>query len=113
MSSSGELGDPGDVAASIRAAMRQDLDAIARMRMPFGRFGPEYYPPEGVPIYDLPAEYLEWFAQKGWPKGRLGELLRIVHQMKVDGLDLVFDEFRKRRGGRTQLRADRAKPWKT
>ncbi|MEI9892698.1 MAG: DUF3820 family protein [Chthoniobacter sp.] len=52
-----------------------------------------------------PVEYLAWFARKGaFPKGRLGELLRIVHQMKVDGLDEVFDEFRRRAGGKTPLR---------
>ena len=73
--------------------------------MPFGKFGPEHFPPRGVPIYDLPVEYLGWFAQKGgFPKGRLGELLRIVHQMKVDGSDFAFDPMRQREGGKQSLR---------
>ena len=59
----------------------------------------------GVPLYDLPVEYLAWFARKDcFPQGRLGELLRIVHQMKVDGLDEVFDELRRKAGGKTPLR---------
>ncbi len=72
---------------AIRRNMAQELQEIGRTVMPFGRFS-------GRRIYDLPAEYLQWFTQKGWPKGRLGQLLQIVHQMKVDGSDIVFDSFR-------------------
>jgi uncharacterized protein (DUF3820 family) len=86
--------------------MQRDLEEIGQTFMPFGKHGPAHHPPHGVPIYDLPVEYLAWFAAKGgFPKGRLGELLKMVHQMKVDGLDSVFDVFRKARGGRTRLRA--------
>lgn len=84
--------------------MAAELAEIERMHMPFGRFGPANFPPRGVPIYDLPAEYLQYFAVKGFPKGRLGELLRIVYQMKVDGADCAFDPARRRAGGRTALR---------
>ncbi len=91
--------------------MRADMEAIGSMYMPFGKFGPQNHPPRGVPIYDLPAEYLGWFAKKGFPKSRLGELLKIVHQMKADGSDMVFDVFRKQRG-RTPLRPERKREWK-
>ena len=85
----------------LRQWMAVDLADIAATRMPFGKYGPDHYPPRGVPLYDLPVEYLGWFVKKGgFPKGRLGELLR----MKVDGLDEVFDELRRRAGGRTPLR---------
>jgi uncharacterized protein (DUF3820 family) len=85
--------------------MQRDLEEIGRTCMPFGKHGPAHHPPHGVPIYDLPVEYLAWFAAKGgFPKGRLGLLLQMVHQMKVDGLDVVFDGLRKARGGRTRLR---------
>jgi hypothetical protein len=88
----------------LRDWMAADLADIARTRMPFGKFGPEHFP-RGVPIYDLPVEYLAWFASRGgFPKGRLGEMLRMVHQMKVDGLDSIFDELRRRAGGKTALR---------
>jgi len=88
--------------------MRHDLEEIGRTFMPFGKFGPAHFPPKGVPIYDIPAEYLAWFANKaGFPKGRLGVLLRMVYQMKVDGSDVVFDPFRKKNGGRTALRPKR------
>ena len=85
--------------------MQRDLEEIGRTCMPFGKHGPAHHPPHGVPVYDLPVEYLAWFAAKGgFPKGRLGVLLQMVHQMKVDGLDMVFDGLRKARGGRTRLR---------
>jgi uncharacterized protein len=92
----------------LAARMQHDLEEIGRTYMPFGKFGPQFCPPHGVPIYDLPAEYLGWFANKaGFPKGRLGLLLKMVHQMKADGSDMVFDIFRKRRGGHTPLRKER------
>lgn len=93
--------------------MRADLEEIGRTFMPFGKFGPQHFPPHGMPIYDIPAEYLAWFANKaGFPKGRLGTLLRMVYQMKVDGSDVVFDIFRKQRGGRTSLRPEKQRSWK-
>jgi len=91
--------------------MRADLAEIGRTTMPFGKYGPQHFPPNGIPIYDIPAEYLGWFANKaGFPKGRLGELLRMVHQMKADGSDIAFEDFRKK-NGYTTLRTPKQKSW--
>ena len=89
---------------NLRAWLAADLGDIAGTCMPFGKYGPDHYPPHGVPLFDLPLEYLCWFQKKGWPGSRIGELLRIVHQLKTDGCDEVFDRFRQTRGGRTSLR---------
>ena len=95
----------------LRQWLAADLAEIVRTTMPFGKYGPAHFPPRGVPLYDLPVEYLAWFARKDcFPQGRLGELLRMVHQMKVDGLDEIFDPLRRRAGGRTALRPPRARP---
>ena len=97
---------------NLQNRMAADLAEIGRTHMPFGKFGPAHRPPEGVPIYDLPAEYLMWFANKaGFPKGRLGHLLEIVYQMKVDGSDFAFDAFRRKAGGRTALRQARPRSY--
>jgi uncharacterized protein (DUF3820 family) len=89
----------------LQAQIAGELREIESLHMPFGKFGPQHFPPYGVPIYDLPVEYLGWFAQKGgFPKGRLGHLLQVVYQMKVDGSDTAFDPMRRRAGGRTRLR---------
>ena len=86
-----------------REDFRNLLDEIGRMHMPFGKFGPKDYPPRGVPIIDLPPEYLAWFKERGFPKGRLGELLEIVFEVKQTGADGVFAPLRRARGGRYPL----------
>lgn len=89
---------------NLRDWIEADLREITQTSMPFGKYGPKNYPPRGVPLYDLPVEYLEWFRKKGFPKGRLGDLLKSLHQMKVEGCDAIFDPIRRTRGGRTSLR---------
>lgn len=89
----------------------QLLTDIARARMPFGKYGPEHYPPAGVPIYDLPYPYLAWFERTGFPDGRLGEMLRFVYLIKRDGADAMFDPLREHAGGRTNLRPKTERHW--
>ena len=86
-----------------RDDLRNLMEEMGRAHMPFGKFGPEKYPPRGVPIIDLPPEYLAWFAMSGFPKGRLGELLATVHEIKESGADSVFQPLRERNGGRFRL----------
>ncbi len=81
-----------------------ELQEIGKTQMPFGKYGPQRFPPRGLPVYDLPAEYLQYFKTRGWPAGRLGELLRIVYQMKADGGDAIFEVLRAKKGGRRPLR---------
>ena len=92
-------------------SIQQDLAAalaeIGRLHMPFGKYGPQSFPPNGVPLYDLPVDYLIWFKQKGFPKGKLGKLLELVCQIKVDGAESVFQPFRDAAGGRHPLKPKR------
>ena len=74
-------------ANALRARVAADLQEIARTVMPFGRCAGRY-------LHELPAEYLQWFATRGWPKGRLGVLMQMVYQMKADGSEVAFDPFR-------------------
>ncbi|MGJ8676725.1 MAG: putative quorum-sensing-regulated virulence factor [Akkermansiaceae bacterium] len=87
-----------------REDFRRVLDEISNFYMPYGRFGPKEFPPHGVPIFDLPPEYLQWFAARGFPKGRLGELMAVVAEIKEVGMDTVFDAMRQARGGRVSVR---------
>ena len=66
---------------------RQHLLALVRMRMPFGKY-------EGRFLCDLPIYYLEWFARKGFPKGRLGMLLETLFVIKTNGLQEILDGLR-------------------
>jgi uncharacterized protein (DUF3820 family) len=86
-----------------REDFRNLLIEIGSARIPFGKFGIKAYPPAGVPIMDLPMEYLCWFQERGFPKGRLGELMAQVCEIKSVGMDSVFDPIRKMNGGRFKL----------
>jgi uncharacterized protein (DUF3820 family) len=60
---------------------------LATMRMPFGRYA-------GRRLVDLPEPYLVWFARRGFPAGKLGEMLQTVHVIKVNGLEYLFEPLR-------------------
>ena len=90
-----------------RDDLRNLLEEISGSNMPFGKYGPQNYPPRGVPIYDLPPESLSWFAERGFPGGRLGELLSMVFEIKQAGADEVFQPLRNRNGGRFRLSGKR------
>lgn len=67
---------------------KEDLLELARMPMPFGKY-------QGRVLVDLPEEYLLWFQQKGWPKGRLGELLQLCLEIKMNGLEYLIEPMKK------------------
>lgn len=87
-----------------REAFRELLGEAMTWHMPFGKYGPEHYPPRGVPLRDLPPEYLGWFKQRGFPSGKLGQLMELVYEAKIHGADEIFRQARARSGGRTDLR---------
>lgn len=60
---------------------------LAEMKMPFGKYA-------GRLLIDLPEPYVVWFAQKGFPEGKLGRMLAIVYEIKVNGLEYLFDPIR-------------------
>ncbi len=58
----------------------ESLLKIANTKMPFGKYA-------GRALIDVPEEYLLWFAQKGFPRGELGELMNLVLVIKTEGLE--------------------------
>jgi uncharacterized protein (DUF3820 family) len=90
-----------------REDFRNLLAEVGQTRIPFGKFGIKAYPPAGVPIMDLPEEYLAWFKERGFPKGRLGELMAWVFEVKAVGMDQVFEPLRQAQGGRYPLHQPR------
>lgn len=59
------------------------LKTLVVMKMPFGKF-------KGITICDLPVSYLEWFAKKGFPPGKLGMLLATIYEIKINGLTYLL-----------------------
>lgn len=64
------------------------LIEIANTTMPFGKYA-------GRRLIKLPEEYLLWFAQKGFPKGRLGQLLEVTLLLRTEGLEHLLDPLTK------------------
>ena len=62
---------------------KQDLVSLTSSTMPFGKYKDRL-------LCDLPVHYLEWFAREGFPKGKLGEQLQILHTIKTNGLDHIL-----------------------
>jgi uncharacterized protein (DUF3820 family) len=62
---------------------------LAKMRMPFGKY-------KGRLLIDLPEPYVVWFSQKGFPEGQIGEMLRIVYEIKTNGLEYLFTPLREK-----------------
>ncbi|UMB55294.1 DUF3820 family protein [Lutibacter sp. A64] len=62
---------------------QHELEKLANTMMPFGKFKGRY-------LIDLPEHYIVWYNNKGFPKGKLGDQLRLVYELKLNGLeDLV------------------------
>ncbi len=65
------------------STLRGEADALlelANARMPFGRY-------KGLLLADLPEPYVVWFHRQGFPKGKLGEQLGALYEIKVNGLE--------------------------
>jgi len=58
--------------------------------MPFGKY-------KGTLICDLPVFYLEWFARKGFPAGKLGVMLETIFVIKTNGLEQLLTPLKKAR----------------
>lgn len=56
-----------------------DLEALVLTEMPYGKY-------KGRAIAELPGHYLNWFAREGFPPGRIGRLLALMHEIDHNGL---------------------------
>ncbi len=66
----------------------QILLDLVKVRMHFGKY-------KGKLLCDLPVSYLEWFASKGWPPGKLGMQLATIYEIKINGLEELLKPFRR------------------
>lgn len=41
-------------------------------------------------LIDLPEYYVVWYNQKGFPKGKLGDMLKQVYELKLNGLEALI-----------------------
>ena len=79
--------EPGNKESPSLPCDHAALLELAEMRMPFGKHA-------GTRLIDLPEPYVVWFAGQGFPAGRLGRLLQAVYEIKVNGLEYLFEPLR-------------------
>ena len=65
----------------------ESLELLVTTSMPFGKY-------KGRPIADLPGNYLNWFAREGFPPGKLGQLLALMHELDHNGLSGLLTPLR-------------------
>jgi len=56
------------------------LIKLAHTKMPYGKY-------KGKFLIDLPEHYVVWYNNKGFPEGKLGDMLRLVYELKLNGLE--------------------------
>lgn len=65
----------------------EKLKLLVLREMPYGKY-------QGRLLADLPGDYLNWFARKGFPDGELGKLLALMHEIDHNGLSALLDPLR-------------------
>lgn len=66
------------------------LTDLVTMKMPFGKYKDKL-------LCDLPETYLVWFHSKGFPPGKLGELLGTMYEIRLNGLEYLLQPIRRPR----------------
>lgn len=58
----------------------EELVAAVNQVMPFGKH-------KGQLLLELPEPYVVWFKKQGWPRGKLGEQMALIYEIKLNGLE--------------------------
>ena len=66
----------------------QFLLDVAKMKMPFGKY-------KGSFLIDLPEHYIVWYKNKGFPKGKLGNMMGLVYELQLNGLEGIIRKLQK------------------
>lgn len=62
---------------------------LVRMRMPYGKY-------KGVLLCNIPEYYLVWYHQKGFPAGKMGQLLSTMYEIKLNGLEYLLEPLKQK-----------------
>lgn len=68
---------------------QEELIKLAHTKMPFGKYK-DYY------LIDLPEYYVVWIQNNRLPPGKLGEQIRLIHELKLNGLEELIRNIKKK-----------------
>ncbi|MCK5155907.1 MAG: DUF3820 family protein [Spirochaetales bacterium] len=66
---------------------------LANTKIPFGKYAGRY-------LVDLPETYVLWFKEKGYPQGKLGLMMELLMEIKLNGLEGLIRPLRMFSGAR-------------
>ena len=73
------------------------LIKLAHTKMPYGKY-------EGRYLIDLPEHYVVWYYSKGFPKGKLGDMLNQVYELKLNGLEYLIRDIQRKFPNKNKLK---------
>lgn len=56
------------------------LIELANAKMHYGKY-------KGYYLVNIPEPYFVWYSQKGFPNGKFGDQLRMMYEIKINGLE--------------------------
>ncbi len=68
---------------------QEQLIKLAHTKMPYGKY-------EGKYLIDLPEYYVVWINNNRLPTGHLGEQLKLVYELKLNGLEEIVRAIKKK-----------------
>jgi len=79
---------------------KNDLIDLVQNTMPFGKY-------QGRRLCDIPEEYLLWMQRKEFPAGRLGTLLALMLEIRINGAEEVLQPLKKQYPAKLQQPEDK------
>ncbi len=67
---------------------QKQLIKLANTKMPYGKY-------EGKYLIDLPEYYVVWIQNNRLPKGELGEQIKLIYELKLNGLEELIRNIKK------------------
>lgn len=64
--------------------------------MPYGKYKDRH-------LIDLPEYYVVWYNNKGFPEGKLGDMLRTVYELKINGLEDIIRNIKRQYPNRQNI----------
>ena len=70
-----------------KSKQHEQLIKLANTRMPYGKYKGKY-------LVDLPEHYIVWYRNKGFPAGKFGEMLHLIYEIQLNGLEDMVRKLR-------------------